>query len=139
MTSRTFIMIKPDATERNLVGSLLGRFESAGFTITALRSEHRLDKAAAEFLYAEHLGKKHFPDLVAYTMSGPVVLAVLESPADDAVAKVRDMMGPSDVEKAAPGTLRRDFGVSYRKNSIHGSDGPEAAAREIAYFFPYLD
>ncbi len=129
---RTFAIIKPDAVGRRLTGPIVGRIEQAGFTIQALRLV-RLTKREAEGFYAVHRDKPFFGSLTDFMSSGPAVVMVLESP--DAIAKWRALMGPTDPGKAAPGTLRREFGTSIERNATHGSDAPETAAYEIGYFF----
>jgi nucleoside-diphosphate kinase len=129
---RTFAIIKPDAVGRQLVGPIVGRIEQAGFRIRAMR-QARLTKREAEGFYAVHLEKPFFGSLTDFMSSGPVVLMVLEAPG--AIAKWRDLMGPTDPGKAAAGTLRREFGTSIERNATHGSDAPETAAFEIGYFF----
>jgi nucleoside-diphosphate kinase len=129
---RTLAIIKPDAVGRQLVGAVLGRVEQAGFRVAAMRMAH-LSKREAEGFYAVHRDKPFFGSLTDFMSSGPVVLLVLEAPG--AIARWRDLMGPTDPGKAAAGTLRREFGTSIEKNATHGSDAPETAAYEIGYFF----
>lgn len=129
---RTLAIIKPDAIGHGLTGEILTRIQQAGFRIVAIKSL-RLSKAEAEGFYAVHRGKSFFADLTAFMSSGKVVVMVLE--ADNAIARWRDLMGATDPAKAAPGTLRREFGSSIQSNCTHGSDGPETAAFEIGYFF----
>ena len=131
-TERTFAIIKPDAVSRKLAGKILARVEEAGFTIRAMRLQH-LSKKEAEGFYAVHRDRPFFGELTEFMSSGPCVLLALEAP--DAIQKWRDTMGPTDPAKAAPGTLRRDFGESIGRNSTHGSDAPETAAFELGYFF----
>ena len=131
-TERTFAIIKPDAVERRLAGKVLARIEEAGFTVRAMRMQH-LSKKEAEGFYAVHRERPFFGELTAFMSSGPCVLLTLEAP--DAIRKWRDTMGPTDPSKAAPGTLRRDFGESIGRNATHGSDAPETAAFELGYFF----
>jgi nucleoside-diphosphate kinase len=129
---RTFAIIKPDAVGRQLVGPIVGRIEQAGFRIRAMRLAH-LTRREAEGFYAVHRDKPFFGGLTEFMSSGPAVLMVLE--ADGAIAKWRDLMGATDPAKAAPGTLRREFGTSIGSNATHGSDAPDTAAYEIGYFF----
>ena len=129
---RTFAIIKPDAVGRQLIGSIVTRIEQAGFRIRAMRLAH-LTKREAEGFYAVHRDKPFFGGLTDFMSSGPAVLMVLE--ADGAISKWRDLMGATDPAKAAPGTLRREFGTSIGSNATHGSDAPETAAYEIGYFF----
>ena len=129
---RTLSIIKPDATRRNLTGKINSRFEDAGLRIVA-QKRVRLSKAMAEGFYAEHSARPFFNDLVTFMISGPVVLQVLEG--EGAIAKNREVMGATDPKKAAPGTIRADLAESIEANSVHGSDSPTSAAREIAYFF----
>ena len=133
---RTFAIIKPDAVGRQLVGPIVGRIEQAGFRIRAMRLTH-LTKREVEGFYAVHREKPFFGSLTDFMSSGPVVLMVLEAPG--AIAKWRDLMGPTDPGKAAVGTLRREFGTSIERNATHGSDAPETAACEIGYFFRGLE
>jgi nucleoside-diphosphate kinase len=129
---RTFSIVKPDGVARNLIGEVYRRFEKAGLTIVAAKLTH-LSKAEAEGFYAVHKARPFFNDLVRYMTSGPVVLQVLEG--ENAVAKNRELMGATDPKKAAPGTIRADLAESIEANTVHGSDSPENAAIEIAYFF----
>ena len=129
---RTFAIIKPDAVERRLAGKILARIEAAGFTVRAMRLQH-LTRREAEGFYAVHRERPFFGELTDFMSSGPCVLLALEAP--NAIQKWRDTMGPTDPSKAAPGTLRRDFGESIGRNATHGSDAPETAAFELGYFF----
>ena len=129
---RTFSIVKPDGVARNLIGEVYRRFEKAGLTIVAAKLVH-LSKAEAEGFYAVHKARPFFNDLVKYMTSGPVVLQVLEG--ENAVLKNREIMGATDPKKAAPGTIRADLAESIEANTVHGSDSPENAAIEIAYFF----
>ncbi|GAB6067772.1 nucleoside-diphosphate kinase [Methylothermus subterraneus] len=129
---RTLSILKPDAVAKNVVGEILSRFERAGLAIAAMKML-QLSKEQAEGFYAVHKDKPFFRDLVKYMTSGPVVVQVLEG--EDAIAKNREIMGATDPKKAAPGTIRADFGTSIEANAVHGSDGPESAAFEIAFFF----
>ena len=129
---RTLSIIKPDAVRRNLIGAILARLEQQGFTIVAAKMVH-LNKEQAEGFYAEHQGEPFFEPLVAYMTSVPVLVSVLEK--ENAVQDYRTLMGATNPEAAAEGTIRRDFALSQRENSVHGSDSLESAVREIAYFF----
>lgn len=129
---RTLSIIKPDGVERNLVGKILERFESAGLRVVALRMQH-LSQAEAEGFYAVHRERPFFKDLVQFMTSGPVVISVLEG--EDAIQRNRDLMGATDPKKADKGTIRADFAQSIDANTVHGSDGPDTAKVEIAYFF----
>ncbi|HXE76051.1 MAG TPA: nucleoside-diphosphate kinase [Candidatus Xenobia bacterium] len=131
-TERTLAIVKPDAMERGLQGEILKRIHEAGFRIVAIKSL-RLTRAEAEGFYAVHRGKPFFAPLTEFMSSGKVIVAVLE--AENAIARWRDAMGATDPAKAAPGTIRRDFGTSIQNNCAHGSDAPDAAAFEIGYFF----
>lgn len=129
---RTLCILKPDAVSRNLIGALIARIEQAGFTLLAARMQ-RLDQDRAGGFYAEHRGKPFFDGLIRFITSGPVVLLVLER--ENAIQGLRGLMGATNPKEAAPGTLRADYGLSIDVNSIHGSDSPASAQREIAYFF----
>ncbi|WP_290521699.1 nucleoside-diphosphate kinase [Aggregatibacter sp. oral taxon 458] len=129
---RTLSIIKPDAVKRHLIGAILARFEQQGFNIAAAKIV-QLNREQAEGFYAEHQGKPFFEPLVEYMISAPVFVSVLEK--ENAVQDYRTLMGTTNPETAAEGTIRRDFALSQRENSVHGSDSPESAAREIAYFF----
>ena len=129
---RTLSIIKPDATRRNLTGKINARFEEKGLRIVAQRRV-RLTKAQAEAFYDVHKERPFYGSLVAFMTSGPVVVQVLEG--ENAVQANRDIMGATDPLKAAVGTIRKDFAESLEANSVHGSDSPENAAREIAFFF----
>jgi len=129
---RTFSIIKPDAVARNLIGQITQRFEDNGLAIVASKMK-RLTKEEAEGFYAEHKGREFYEPLVAYMTSGPIIVQVLEG--ENAILANRKIMGATDPSKADKGTIRADFAVSVRENSAHGSDSPESAAREIAYFF----
>lgn len=130
---RTLAIVKPDAVQRGLTGDILKRIEAAGLQIVALRKLH-LARADAEKFYAVHKARPFFGGLCEYMTSGPVVVAVLQG--EGAIAKWRQLMGATDPKKADAGTIRRDFGLDVEKNSTHGSDAPETAAQEIAFFFP---
>ena len=129
---RTLILVKPDAVQRGLIGEVLGRLEARGLRIVGLQLMH-VDEALARRHYAEHEGKPFFAPLVDYITSSPLVAAVLEGP--DAIAAARQTMGATRPTEAAPGTIRGDLGLEVGRNLVHGSDGPESAAREIALFF----
>lgn len=137
MPQQTYVMCKPDAVERGLVGEIIGRFEAKGLNIA--RAELRtIDRDTATRHYAEHEGKGFFEDLLAFITRGPSMLLVLEGPddaGDDVFALVRTMMGATNPATAAPGTIRGDFGMVVTENLVHGSDSVESAAREIAIFF----
>src|ERR1043166_6175413 len=130
---RTLSIIKPDAVAKNVIGQIYSRFENAGLKIIAARMSH-LSRGEAEAFYAVHKGRPFFNDLVAFMISGPVMIQVLEG--DNAIAKNRELMGATDPKKADKGTIRADFAESIDANAVHGSDGPETAKTEIAYFFP---
>ncbi|MCA1925581.1 MAG: nucleoside-diphosphate kinase [Thiobacillus sp.] len=130
---RTFSIIKPDAVKKNVIGKIVSRFETNGLKVVASKMKH-LSRQEAEGFYAVHKDRPFFKDLVEFMISGPVVLQVLEG--EDAIAKNRALMGATDPKKAEPGTIRADFAESIDANAVHGSDAPETAATEIAYFFP---
>jgi nucleoside-diphosphate kinase len=129
---RTFSIIKPDATARNLTGAINAKIEEAGLRIIA-QKRIRLSKEQAEGFYAVHKERPFFGDLVSFMISGPVVVQVLEG--EDAIAKYRDVMGATNPENAEPGTIRKEYAESIEANSVHGSDAPETAAQEIPFFF----
>jgi nucleoside-diphosphate kinase len=129
---RTLSIVKPDGVRKNVIGEVYRRFERAGLAIVAARMT-RLSQAQAEGFYAVHRERPFFRDLVSYMISGPVIVQVLEG--EGAVARHREIMGATDPKKAAPGTIRADLAESIEQNVVHGSDSPENAAREIAYFF----
>jgi nucleoside-diphosphate kinase len=133
---RTFSIIKPDATARNLTGKINAMIEAAGLRIVA-QKRVRLSKAAAEGFYAVHRERPFFNDLVSFMISGPVVVQVLEG--ENAIAKYREVMGATNPENADEGTIRKTFAESIEANSVHGSDAPETAAQEIKYFFSDLE
>jgi nucleoside-diphosphate kinase len=133
---RTLSIIKPDATRRNLTGQIIARLEIAGLRVVAQR-RIRISRAQAEAFYGVHEARPFFRSLVEFMTSGPVVVQVLEG--ENAVARNREVMGATDPAKAAPGTIRKDFAESIEANSVHGSDAPETAAKEIALFFSDLD
>ena len=131
---RTFIICKPDAVERGLVGEILARFERRNLKLVAVEMR-TFDDATARKHYAEHDGKPFFADLVSFITRGPAVLAVVEGPGDTWKV-VRTMMGATNPKESAPGTIRGDLGILFTENLIHGSDSAESAAREIGLFFP---
>ncbi|MBA4503494.1 nucleoside-diphosphate kinase [Marinobacterium marinum] len=129
---RTLSIIKPDAVAKNVIGEIESRFEKAGLKIVAMQMK-QLSQADAEGFYAEHKERPFFADLVAFMTSGPVVVQVLEG--ENAIAQNRELMGATNPQEAAEGTIRRDFAESIDANAVHGSDSAASAAREIAYFF----
>lgn len=136
LLERTLSIIKPDAVEKNVIGQIYSRFEQAGLKIIAARMR-QLSRAEAEGFYAVHKERPFFKDLVDFMISGPVMIQVLEG--GNAVQKNRDLMGATDPKKADKGTIRADFAQSIDANAVHGSDSPQNAAVEIAYFFPALE
>ena len=135
VVERTLSIIKPDAVAKNVIGKIYSRFESNGLKIVAAQMR-RLSRTEAEGFYAVHRERAFFRNLVDFMISGPVMIQVLEG--DDAIAKNRDLMGATDPKKAAAGTIRAEFAASIDTNAVHGSDGPDTAKDEIAYFFPTL-
>lgn len=136
MLEKTFAIIKPDAVKRNLIGEIIQRIEENGLTVVAVKMLHlTIDHAQA--FYGEHQGKPFFETLVTNMTAGPIVVMVLEG--DQAIEQYRRLMGTTDPDKADPGTLRKLYAVSMQQNSVHGSDSPESAAREIGFFFPRLE
>ncbi len=133
---RTLSIIKPDAVAKNVIGKIYSRFETNGLKIAAAKMVH-LSRQDAEGFYAVHKERPFFKDLVEFMISGPVMVQVLEG--ENAIAKNRELMGATDPKKAAEGTIRADFAASIDANAVHGSDAPETAAVEIAYFFPALN
>ena len=133
---RTLSIIKPDAVEKNVIGQIYSRFEGSGLKIIAAKMV-RLSRNEAEGFYAVHRQRPFFNDLVNFMISGPVMVQVLEG--DSAIQKNRDLMGATDPKKAAKGSIRADFADSIDANAVHGSDAPETASAEIAYFFPTLN
>lgn len=129
---QTLSIIKPDGVEKNLIGEIVGRFEKAGLEVVAARMMH-LSREQAEGFYAVHKERPFYNDLVSYMTSGPVVVQVLEG--EDAINRNREIMGATNPDNAAPGTIRKDFAASIEENVVHGSDGPDTAAQEIAFFF----
>ena len=132
---RTLSIIKPDAVAKNVIGQIVTRFENAGLRVVAARMMH-LSQAQAEGFYAVHKERPFFGELVKFMISGPILVMALEG--NDAIAKNRELMGATDPKKAAKGTIRADFADSIDANAVHGSDAPETARTEIAYFFPSL-
>ena len=133
---RTFSIIKPDATKRNLTGAVNAKIEAAGLRIIA-QKRIRMTRQNAETFYGVHKERPFFGELVEFMISEPVVVQVLEG--EDAIAKYREVMGATDPAEAAEGTIRKEFALSKGENSVHGSDAPETAAEEIAYFFAGMD
>jgi nucleoside-diphosphate kinase len=133
---RTLSIIKPDAVAKNVIGQIYSRFEGSGLKIIAAKMVH-LSRNEAEGFYAVHRQRPFFNDLVNFMISGPVMVQVLQG--DSAIQKNRDLMGATDPKKAAKGSIRADFADSIDANAVHGSDAPETAAVEIAYFFPTLN
>jgi nucleoside-diphosphate kinase len=129
---RSLVLIKPDAMERGLAGVIIGRLQGAGLKLIGLKML-QMDKALSEKHYAIHKGKSFFNDLVDYIISTPIVTAVFEG--DNAIERIRTLMGATDPAKAAPGTIRKDFGLDIRRNAMHASDSPENGKIEIANFF----
>jgi nucleoside-diphosphate kinase len=135
VSEKTLVLVKPDGVRRGLVGQILSRFESKGFTIEAMKLQ-TVDKQLADQHYGEHVEKAWYPELREFITSGPLVALILSG--DEAITVVRGIVGATDGRKAAPGTVRGDFSLSNQENLIHASDGPESAAREIALWFPEL-
>lgn len=135
-TERTLVLVKPDGVRRGLVGEVLRRIESKGYSLVAL-DVRTPTRDLLEQHYAEHVGKPFYADLVAFMSRGPVVTIVLDGP-EDTVQVVREMMGTTNPRKAAAGTIRGDLGTLFTENLVHGSDSPESAVREIGLFFPHL-
>ena len=133
---RTLSIIKPDAVAKNVIGKIYSRFETNGLTVIAAKMKH-LSRQEAEGFYAVHRERPFFKALVEFMISGPVMIQVLQG--EGAIAKNRELMGATDPKKAEPGTIRADFAQSIDANAVHGSDAPETAAVEIAYFFPTMD
>jgi nucleoside-diphosphate kinase len=136
MEQQTLAVIKPDGVARNLIGEIIGRIEAHGLRIKAMKMT-RLSKTQAEGFYAVHRERPFFQSLTAFMSDGPVLLMILSG--ENAIQVWRDLMGATDPAKAAPGTIRRDFGQSIERNTTHGSDGPETAAFETAYFFSQIE
>ena len=133
MSEQTLVLCKPDAVARGLVGEIVRRIEAKGLTLSALELR-RLDEGTARKHYAEHEGNAFFGDLVSFITGGPLVAMIVEGP--EAWKVMRTLMGATNPREAAPGTIRGDLAVELTENLVHGSDGPESAAREIALFFP---
>ena len=133
---RTLSMIKPDATNRNLTGKINAKFEEAGLRIVAQKRIH-LSPAQAGAFYAEHSARPFYGELCEFMSSAPIIVQVLEG--ENAIAKYREIMGATNPANAAEGTVRKEFALSVGENSVHGSDGPEAAAREISFYFSGLE
>ena len=133
---RTLSIIKPDAVAKNVIGEIYSRFESNGLRIAAAKLKH-LSRAEAEGFYAVHRERPFFKDLVDFMISGPVMIQALEG--ENAIAKNRELMGATDPKKAEKGTIRADYAESIDANAVHGSDGPDTAKAEIAYFFPAME
>ena len=133
---RTFSIVKPDAVRRNLIGKIYERFESGGLQLLAARMIH-LTRAQAQEFYGVHRERPFYNDLVEYMISGPVMVQVLEG--ENAIARNREIMGATNPADAAPGTIRADFAESVEANAVHGSDGPDTARQEIAFFFDDAD
>jgi len=136
MTERTLSIIKPDAMRKRAIGEILTRFEAAGLRIVATKLLHLSPQTAARF-YAVHKERPFFRSLVTFMSSGPIFVSVLEG--DNAIAKNREIMGPTDSTKAPAGTIRCDFGTDVEQNAVHGSDAPETARWEISFFFSQLE
>ncbi|MDR2787442.1 MAG: nucleoside-diphosphate kinase [Candidatus Accumulibacter sp.] len=133
---RTLSIIKPDAVAKNVIGKIYSRFESGGLKIVAAKMLWLSPREAGQF-YAVHKERPFYGELVEFMTSGPVMAQVLEG--ENAIARNRDLMGATDPKKAAPGTIRADFAESIDANAVHGSDGPETARAEIAFFFPAMN
>jgi nucleoside-diphosphate kinase len=131
----TLNIIKPNAVRKNAIGKVIQTFESNGLEVVALRME-TLTREKAEGFYAEHLGKPFFDGLIAFMTSGPAVAMALRG--ENAIARVRELMGNTNPEKAAPGTLRAELADNMTENAVHGSDSPQSAAREVRFFFPEM-
>ena len=134
-SERTLVLVKPDGVRRGLVGEVISRFERLGLKIVAMR-QLLVDEDLASRHYSEHVEKSFYPELVSFITSGEVVAMVLEG--ESAIATARRIMGPTDPADAPPGTIRGDFALEITENIVHGSDGPESAAREVGLFFPEL-
>ena len=132
----TLSIIKPDAVEKNIIGEIYRRFESAGLKIVAARMMHLTAEQAGEF-YAVHKERPFYNDLVSYMSSGPIMVQALRG--EDAIARNRELMGATNPAEAAPGTIRADYADSIEANAVHGSDAPETARQEVAFFFPELE
>lgn len=134
--NQTLLLIKPDAVRQHCIGEILGRLEATGFVVTGL-AMRRLSRPQAESFYAIHRGKEFFPGLVEFMTSGPLVAVRLEG--EDVCRRVREFVGVTDPSKAAPGTIRADFGTSVRSNAVHASNPEEDVGRELGFFFPEPD
>ena len=132
-SEQTLSIIKPDAVKKNVIGKIISRFEGAGLRVVAARMAH-LSRKEAEGFYAVHRERPFFKDLVEFMISGPVLIQVLEG--ENAITKNRELMGATEPKKAAKGTIRADFADSIDANAVHGSDSPDTARTEVAYFFP---
>jgi nucleoside-diphosphate kinase len=132
----TLSIIKPDAVRKNVIGQIIARFEKAGLQVVAAKLVH-LSQREAEAFYAVHRERPFYRDLVKFMISGPVFVQALQG--EGAIARNRDLMGATDPKKAAPGTIRADFADSIDANAVHGSDSPETAATEVAFFFPGVE
>jgi nucleoside-diphosphate kinase len=135
-TERTFSIIKPDAVAKNVIGAVTAKLEAGGLRVIASKMV-RLTETQARAFYAVHKDRPFYRDLVTFMTEGPVVVQVLEG--DNAIARNREIMGATNPEKADAGTIRKDFGTNIERNAVHGSDAPETAAQEIAFFFPAAD
>lgn len=135
-SEQTLSIIKPDAVGQSAIGAILGRFEEAGLRVKAMKMV-RLGREQAKAFYAVHADKPFYEDLVAFMTSGPVVVSVLEG--ESAVSRNRELMGATDPREAEPGTIRADYAETIDANAVHGSDSPETAAREVAFFFNHLE
>lgn len=135
---KTFAMIKPCAVARGVASQMIADIEAAGFSVDR-RQDLTLTREQAEWLYREHAERSHFPDLVDFTISGPVVLMQLSGPSDTVPADFRALMGPTNIAEAGPDTLRGKYAEDFRRNSIHGSDGDESASEELEYFASSFD
>lgn len=136
MVERTLVMIKPDGVQRNLIGKVIAIFEEKGLRVVALK-KLRLTKDQAKAFYIVHKERPFYEDLTDYMSSGPIVAMVLEG--ESAISRVREIMGATDPKEAKEGTIRKLFGLDKEKNTVHGSDSPESAQREIAFFFSELE
>ena len=136
MIEQTLVIVKPDAVTRGLTGEILARFEKAGLQILGMKMI-LISKQDAEKFYAEHQGKSFFEELTTFMSSSPIVPVAISG--ENAIARVREIMGATNPANAAEGTIRKDFAVSVTKNSVHGSDSPKSAAREIPFFFNILE
>lgn len=136
MIERTLSIVKPDAVQKNAIGEILRRFEAAGLRIVAARMFHLSPETAGRF-YIVHKERPFYKDLVKFMSSGPILVSMLEG--ENAIAKNREIMGPTDSTKAPAGTIRRDFGTDVEQNAVHGSDAPDTAAWEISFFFSQAD